>query len=156
VQVAGFKLAGFNHAQTRFALTGSHGTAMCAQCHKRETAQFPSGVGEAVHYKGISADCRACHTDVHLGQLDARCETCHTSTSFAMPSYKHRRAAVAGLFVGRHAALACEACHKTVTDTFPGGRGTAVRFKVDAKCVTCHTDVHRGALGPNCAECHRL
>ena len=41
------------------------------------------------------------------------------------------------------------------TANFPAGRGTAVRFKVDRACVSCHTDIHRGALGPDCANCHR-
>ena len=65
------RLAGFAHAKTTFALTGRHQTAPCAQCHKRETGHLPGGPGTAVRYKGVSTECRACHTDVHLGQLDS-------------------------------------------------------------------------------------
>jgi hypothetical protein len=42
-----------------------------------------------------------------------------------------------------------------VTAVFPSGRGTAVQFKVGTRCVSCHVDVHRGALGDDCGRCHR-
>ena len=40
------------------------------------TGTFPAQQGTAVR-KGIGQQCRACHTDVHLGQLDQRCELSH-------------------------------------------------------------------------------
>jgi hypothetical protein len=55
---------------------------------------------------------------------------------------------------GGHATLACNACHKTETGDFPAGRGTAVRYAVEATCVSCHRDAHRGALGQACETCH--
>mgnify|MGYP000875217433 CR=1 FL=1 len=69
----------------------------------------------------------------------------------------HTFAAVAlsAFFVGRHQKAVCVDCHKSVSGAFPAGRGTAVRFAVDKQCVSCHADIHRGALGPNCAQCHR-
>jgi hypothetical protein len=156
VQIATFGLAEFSHDRTKFPLTGRHQTVACAQCHKRETGQFPAGAGTAVRYKGIATECRACHEDVHLGQLDARCETCHTTASFKLPQYRHLRArSLSEFFVGRHARAICTACHKPATDRFPAGRGIAVRFKIETRCVACHADVHHGALGPQCADCHR-
>lgn len=151
-----FALPSFVHAKTAFALTGKHETTACALCHKPETAPFPAGRGTAVRYKGVGRECRSCHADIHLGQVDAKCETCHTTRAFAIEKYRHRNArTLAGFFVGDHATATCQACHKPATGPFPAGRGTAVRFKVDTTCVNCHTDVHRGALGADCGNCHR-
>ncbi len=156
VQTAGFALPNFSHTTTAFALTGRHQTLTCAQCHKRETGTFPAGAGTAVRFKGLSRECRACHQDVHLGQLGSRCEGCHTTTTFKLPGYRHRNArSLREFFAGSHARAACAACHKPVTGAFPQGHGTAVKFQIETRCVTCHVDKHRGALGSNCIECHR-
>ncbi|MGE3176907.1 MAG: hypothetical protein AB7O32_05530 [Vicinamibacterales bacterium] len=154
---AKFAVPRFEHAKTAFRLTGTHETTACAQCHKVETGAFPSGHGTAVRYRGLGRECRACHQDVHLGQVAATCETCHDTRRFTIERYLHRNAsALTGFFRGAHARADCQACHKSETRQFPAGRGTATRFAVDAGCVSCHTDVHKGALGPDCASCHRL
>jgi hypothetical protein len=150
-----FALTNFSHARTGFQLTGRHETIACAVCHKVETGLFPAGQGTATRLKGIARDCRGCHADVHLGQLQATCETCHTTSSFHLQSYTHRSRSSSGFFTGRHERAACAACHKQQTAQFPAGRGTAVRFQIDQRCVGCHEDIHRGSLGPNCGTCHR-
>lgn len=150
-----FAVPGFLHARTTYPLTGKHQTTACALCHKQETGLFPKGPGTAVRFVGLGRECLSCHQDVHLGQLNTACETCHTTTGFAIERYRHKDPALSSLFVGRHATAGCKDCHKPATANFPAGRGTAVRFKVDNTCVSCHTDVHRGALGPDCANCHR-
>lgn len=157
VAQAKFALPKFPHAKTTFPLTGKHETTACVLCHKRETGAFPKGHGTAVRYKGLGKTCVACHQDVHLGQVEAACETCHTTRAFAIDKYRHRNArTLTDFFAGPHAKATCQACHKPTTGQFPAGRGTAVRFKVDTGCVSCHTDVHKGALGPDCGNCHRL
>ncbi len=156
IETPQFTITPFAHTtKTIFALKGRHSTVACAECHKRETGAFPAKTGTAVRFKGVGTECRACHTDVHLGQLGDRCETCHQEVTFKLHDYKHRGKAVASFFVGKHAAATCEACHKPTTLGVAGRSGTAVKFAVDAKCVSCHTDIHRGALGPNCGTCHR-
>jgi hypothetical protein len=145
----------FSHARTNFPLTGGHASVECARCHKRETGAFPAGSGTAVRLKAVARECSACHADVHLGQLETACDTCHTTASFRLAAYAHRMRSLSGFFVGRHRGPACQACHKPVTGRFPNGTGTAVQFKVGAACVTCHVDVHRGALGSRCSDCHR-
>ncbi|MBS1817966.1 MAG: hypothetical protein JSU08_08560 [Acidobacteria bacterium] len=150
-----FAVPGFSHARTSFALTGKHETAACAVCHKRETGQFPKGPGTAIRFSGLAHECRSCHQDVHLGQLSGACETCHATSSFTIDHYTHKDRTLSSLFVGRHLKATCQDCHKAATTNFPAGRGTAVRFKVERTCVSCHTDIHKGALGPNCATCHR-
>lgn len=157
VLIAKFSTPGFSHnTKTSYALTGRHETTLCASCHKMETGAFPAGSGTARRFKGVATACSACHMDVHLGQLASACETCHATASFRLSQYQHRNVkALPGLFEGSHLRAACAACHKPSTGRFPKGNGTAIRFVVDSKCVSCHTDIHRGSLGPNCGMCHR-
>jgi len=154
--VAGVKFAAdtFTHDRSRFALTGKHQSVDCAQCHKRETGTFPAGPGTAVRLSGMDLSCRSCHADVHLGQVSLTCETCHTTDKFKLTKYTHQHPP-ADFFTGSHLRARCDACHKTVTAQFPAGRGTAVQFKVDAKCVSCHEDPHKGSLGQDCGSCHK-
>ena len=153
---AKFALPAFVHEKTAFQLTGKHTSVACAKCHKSETGAFPAQQGTAVRYNGLGQQCRACHEDVHLGQLDQKCESCHTTQAFHIDKYRHRNArTLTSFFVGRHQKATCVDCHKPSIGAFPAGRGTAVKFAVDTTCVSCHADVHRGALGTNCAQCHR-
>ena len=154
INTAKFALTGFSHDRATFRLTGKHQTVACALCHKRETAVFPNGSATATRLKGISAECATCHADVHLGQIRASCETCHTTGSFKVTNYKHKNPP-ADFFVGRHVGPACDACHTRTTGKFPTGNGTAVRFQIGSTCVSCHKDVHNGALGQDCARCHK-
>lgn len=156
VQTPKFAIPGFAHdTRTAFALTGKHAGVTCTGCHKPETGVFPAGTGTAIRLKGIGQECRSCHADVHLGQIAGRCESCHVTSSFKVASYRHQNRSLSTFFVGKHARAACNDCHKPATAKFPAGTGTAVRFALDSRCVACHTDIHRGSLGPNCANCHR-
>lgn len=154
VEAAKFAADRFSHGRATFALTGKHAAVACAACHKTETAVFPSGRGTAMRLKGTPATCQSCHADVHLGQVGSSCESCHATSSFVVSKYQHRKPA-RDFFAGRHLMAACGACHKTQTRQFPAGRGTAIEFAVSTRCVTCHTDVHRGTLGENCIACHK-
>jgi len=155
LQRAKFAVTDFSHTTTRFALMGRHEFLTCARCHTSESGVFPAGPGTAVRYKGVGTECRACHADVHLGQVSDRCETCHGSETFKVPDYTHTARSVFGFFTGKHATASCADCHKSSTGRFPSATGTAIRFSMNAACVTCHADIHQGALGPNCATCHR-
>jgi hypothetical protein len=155
--VNGLKFAAdrFTHTMTSFALTGAHSKVACAKCHATETAAFPSGPGVAMRLKGIGGACATCHTDVHLGQVSQTCETCHNTDGFAIKKYAHKKPDRA-FFAGPHLKADCTGCHKPATQQFPAGRGTAIKFAVGTACVACHEDIHRGAMGPNCRDCHRL
>jgi hypothetical protein len=150
-----FEITKYQHrrpAATFFA--GGHQKPKCAACHKSVTGPFPSGEGTAVRLTGLATTCQSCHADVHLGQVGAACETCHTVEAFRVTKYQHRRPPP-DFFVGRHLRARCDACHKPVTAEFPSGRGTAVKFTLETRCVACHVDVHRGAMGQDCQQCHR-
>ena len=65
---ANWKTARFDHATTRFPLTGKHEIVKCADCHRD------------AQYKETPKACAACHrkVDKHKGQFGEKCETCHS------------------------------------------------------------------------------
>jgi len=157
VEAATFAVtAGFDHARSKFALGGKHATVPCAKCHRSETGVFPAGTGNATRLTGLATTCAACHADVHRGQLGARCENCHTDRTFAVTAYTHQNPAQRTFFVGAHARATCSSCHTAAGGGSPAGAGAAVRYAITTACTSCHRDVHNGALGPRCADCHRL
>jgi hypothetical protein len=155
VDGARFALVGFSHETTTFPLTGKHAPLLCDACHKKDTRDFPAGRGTATRLTDIGAECVACHTDPHAGQLVVACQTCHTVQTFALSRYTHRnQRALRAFFAGRHLSATCSACHKPTL--INASRTPVPSYRTPTACVGCHTDVHRGALGPNCASCHRL
>lgn len=157
VALAKFAVTGFSHAATRFPLTGKHVAVPCEKCHAVQTGAFPSGSGTARRFTGIGAGCAECHVDQHRGQLDRNCQTCHSTDTFAKPNYTHKNArALRDFFTGRH-VVACASCHKPLMPLpgAPVGAKAAADYKVTTACISCHVDVHKGALGADCAACHR-
>ena len=73
--------------------------------------------------------------------------------TFKIERYTHQRArALTGFFTGRHLTT-CSACHRP-----PAARpaqAPVVAYQVPTTCTACHTDIHRGALGPRCETCHK-
>ena len=135
----------FSHATTKFPLTGKHAPLACEACHKGTPKQLT----------GLSTECAACHQDPHRAQLGQACQTCHTVETFAVTRYTHKNAsALREFFVGRHTSATCAACHKPLLAT-PAGSRPAADYKVSTTCTSCHTDVHRGQLGPACQTCHK-
>lgn len=154
VDVAKFVVSHFNHALTTFALTGKHTAVACEKCHVVATGAFPSGAGTAKRFKGVGTTCASCHEDPHSGQLDRACVTCHTVETFSLPKYEHRNAkSLRSFFTGRH-VTACANCHKPVAGASAGAKASA-NYAVTTTCTSCHADPHRGALGPDCASCHK-
>jgi hypothetical protein len=156
VAAAKFAPVGFSHVRSPFPLKGKHQGLACTACHKRETAAFPSGKGQAVRLKGLGTTCQACHADVHAGQLDPACDTCHSTDTFAIGKYTHRNKALGQFFVGAHLTADCHACHKQTGSTAGDGtRRMVTTFQVGTACTLCHTDPHHGGLGDDCIRCHK-
>jgi hypothetical protein len=154
IALARFAVTGFNHATTKFPLTGKHAPLICEKCHTIETGTFPAGAGTARRFTPIATTCVTCHQDQHRGQLDRNCLTCHTVETFALPKYVHKNAkSMRDFFTGRH-VTACAQCHKPLAGDAAGVK-PAANYKVTTSCISCHTDVHRGALGSDCAACHK-
>jgi hypothetical protein len=131
-----WKDARFDHARTRFALTGRHAEAECRSCHRD-----PS-------FKATPTTCAGCHRNddkLHRGRLGDRCETCHGVRDWKTTTFQHDRDTRYALR-GRHRVARCESCHVTA-----GGRE-----KPATTCAACHRadDKHQGTLGPACGDCH--
>jgi hypothetical protein len=158
IETPGFAARTFAHDATAFPLTGRHAPLACDACHKVETRAFPAGHGTARRFSGIGTACAACHADPHAQQFTVECRSCHTPDTFAIARYTHLNArALRSFFTGRHAAAACAACHKpaSIRRASTGAAAAPTNYRISTTCTACHTDVHRGALGPRCDSCHR-
>jgi hypothetical protein len=151
---ADFTVVGFSHERTRFPLTGAHAPLLCGACHKVETAGFPAGTGRTTRLTGIGTACASCHADPHAGQLAADCGSCHGVETFEISQYTHtNQRALRAFFTGRHLRADCSACHQPVL--LNPSSALVASYRTPTTCVSCHDDVHRGALGPDCLSCHR-
>lgn len=138
---------GFDHARTGFPLSGRHGLASCAQCHRPELA--------------IRRECASCHeADPHAGRLGRQCDRCHTSSAWSdtrnLELHRNTRLPLTGM----HALADCTQCHGRV--------GEREYSAVPADCFACHeTDYRRADVHPNhsgatgsepfprdCGQCH--
>lgn len=126
-----FDQVNFDHnTRTRFPLEGRHLYAQCQSCHQNGK------------YRGISTSCVSCHQDVHRGTLGRDCKKCHTPQSFQQIRFDHNRDSNFPL-TGQHQKVACESCHPNK------------QYKIGLKtCNDCHQDVHQGAFGGQCQQCH--
>ncbi|MFN7989248.1 MAG: cytochrome c3 family protein [Thermoanaerobaculia bacterium] len=174
-----FRGAPFDHAaKTRFPLTGKHAAARCASCHAPTAAGGKAGAASGtakgkgngasgaakangppsvVDFRGLKADCTACHKDPHRGSLGATCATCHGTESFHPKEFRHPR--FPELFAGAHENLACEKCHGG-PKTGPNGRPVPVGERtyrgLSTACASCHKDPHLGQVGTSCESCHSV
>ena len=126
----------FDHdRKTDFALLGAHRKLRCQACHLDEKSD-----------KNIDTSCYSCHRldDSHNKQEGKHCDDCHNETSWVRGvRFDHDLSDFP--LVGQHAAIGCESCH------------LSSEFKnVKTDCNSCHAaaDIHRTALGENCAQCH--
>lgn len=127
---AAWKPSTYDHRQSSFVLEGKHAGVECARCHKDGA------------FAKTPVECSSCHNDPHWGQFTGlSCDECHSARGWAEVRFDHRGT----LFqlAGRHAELACSACH---------GEG---RFRgLSPRCGDCHEDAHLQALGASCERCH--
>jgi hypothetical protein len=129
----------FDHAKTRYPLSGQHARVACQRCHARAETQA-AALASPLHFKGAATECALCHRDPHDGQFAAAasgrtpCERCHATDSLRASRFVHDRDARYRLD-GAHARLACAACHK------PELRGASrvVHYKpLPLTCNGCH------------------
>jgi hypothetical protein len=125
----------FDHAQTRYPLSGSHARVACAPCHRRAE----TGAAARLRFTGVPHACDTCHRDPHQGQFararDAvACERCHTTDNLHASKFDHSRDA-AWRLDGAHARIACAGCHRSEAR----GGVTFVRYKpLPTTCRGCH------------------
>lgn len=122
----------FDHGIAAFPLVGKHGAVACAGCHQTK------------RYKDAPTACADCHRkeDPHRGAYRLDCAACHNPAGWPNWSFDHAKTRFP--IDGRHVGLACDTCHR------PG------RPRPSSSCASCHQsdDVHNGAFGPACDQCH--
>ncbi|MEQ1691852.1 MAG: hypothetical protein ABMA00_11230 [Gemmatimonas sp.] len=139
--------APFDHATTRFALTGNHRAVTCVGCHADNV------------YRGKSMACASCHQvkadattnpNHAAARFASTCESCHTTTAWAGARFDHTQTRFP--LVGQHVPQTCLACH---ADRVYAGKPTV--------CVSCHQRNYDGTTQPNhrqlgfptaCETCH--
>ncbi|MFZ2650720.1 MAG: cytochrome c3 family protein [Burkholderiaceae bacterium] len=134
-----WKVDNFDHARTRFALTGRHLFAKCKDCHVTP------------RHRDAPRECYACHKkdDKHKLKLGERCESCHSTRAWSVWDFDHDKRTPFRLD-GAHRKITCEACHK---DVAPKGKDAA---PLAVNCIACHRrdDAHDGQFGVRCDQCH--
>jgi hypothetical protein len=140
--VDSWRTVNFDHARTRYPLSGRHATVACLPCHKRPDSGAAGGAA-AMRFTALAQACGGCHLDPHEGQFarggTTSCERCHTTSDLEASRFDHSRDAAYRLD-GAHARVACAACHRA--ETRDGAR--FVRYKpLPTTCRGCH-----GPTGP--------
>ncbi len=137
--------AAFDHATSRFPLTGAHRTIACADCHTQG-------------YTGTPADCSSCHQDEYNATRNpdhraagypTTCQNCHSTNSWEGATFQHTTFPLQGA----HRTVACESCHTN------GYAGTP------RDCYSCHRPDYDATTNPNhraanfpttCESCHTV
>ncbi len=140
----------FSHAwDTKFQLSGAHGGVACGTCH----VPTEGGKLASAKFAGLGTDCADCHQDPHGGQFRSTCTRCHSENGWSgrWLAPVHGRKDRFRL-QGRHADLACTACHVPPTE---GGTLAGARFRdLGTRCSQCHEDPHAGEMRHPCSTCH--
>jgi hypothetical protein len=118
-----------------FKLVDAHSQANCAQCHIDQV------------YESTPETCVECHQldDVHQGARGSECGSCHSSVDWQSSEFDHNRETGFEL-MDAHVALSCSGCHL---------QGMTL-VEPPTSCIGCHSaiDVHAGAHGEQCGDCH--
>jgi predicted CXXCH cytochrome family protein len=161
------KADSFDHARTRFRLTGEHRSVGCDGCHRSVVA---SGASFVKFAGTASGECSTCHEEPHEGRMGRGCATCHDTGGWD----RVNGTAVAGRFDhsrtafplnGRHTDTSCTSCHAPTRGRadlhirFAGSRSGSYPKPVATGCAACHADRHAGefsnaAIGTACEGCH--
>jgi hypothetical protein len=161
-QLVRFDSTSFEHAEVDFALEGRHAELGCRECHAAaliSDAAVRKFKGEASAldrtYMGLGTLCTSCHEsdDPHRDQFAERsCDDCHNETEWKRAErFDHGRTRYR--LTGLHREVRCRECHPPFDDSEVAGAllFTGVPY---AGCESCHEDVHRGAMGARCSDCH--
>ena len=117
----------FNHAATKFPLTGKHVDVECLKCHRPDSTATP----RTIRFATKNHLCSDCHKDIHRGQFVAyapdsvtvvgplACDQCHTTNQWKADLFVHNRDARWQLD-GAHSRVACNSCHHPVENSADG------------------------------------
>lgn len=125
--------AGFDHAKTRFVLTGAHRATACEKCHVDHV------------YRGLRfEDCAPCHKFAHRRTMARTCATCHVTERWGAAAQGFDHAKTGFVLAGAHAQVTCAKCHAA-------GVRTALAHD---RCAGCHSNPHRESIRDDCGKCH--
>jgi hypothetical protein len=123
----------------------------CLACH--EEIDWLIAANRGLHGREARSECASCHPE-HGGRDFELIEWRGGDPA----SFDHRRAGFP--LEGKHAALACEKCHRTelhkseVARIREGGLREGSWLGLKTACRDCHEDPHTGRLGQDCETCH--
>ncbi|MGK5087179.1 hypothetical protein WDW86_06440 [Bdellovibrionota bacterium FG-2] len=154
-----FKKTGinFDHASTRFALTGKHESLSCEACHRINEKPVFKFKNQTLNF------CVDCHKNVHLGQMSSStttqaCSQCHSTQTFEKRlEFDHSKTQYP--LKWKHANVDCIKCHLPTLDKFSEKPfRTKSRFQFPTlrtqDCAACHKDPHEARYGKLCLSCH--
>lgn len=142
----------FDHAKTRYPLTGLHPRVACQKCHTPGSDNQPRWVGLSFNA------CADCHTDPHHGSFGQQsCQSCHNTSGWKRVSLenvnqKFDHSKTKYPLQGKHQEVECLQCHSG---------GDFKKPLVFQRCLDCHKDEHNGqfikrADKGECASCHNV
>jgi hypothetical protein len=138
------KLEGMNHCADCHEVGKEISGVKCLTCHLEIKKELDLKRG--YHFAVGGSNCVTCHKD-HMGK-DARI------TVFDRSHFDHTKTGFA--LTGKHATRACDDCHtaKFVKDPEIAKKRRKTALGLNAACISCHEDRHRGVLGTDCNSCH--
>ena len=150
----------FEHSITGYILEGKHASLDCRNCHNSKNIHGAEelkkqSVSIERTYLGLNRDCLSCHFDEHRGQLSKDCSSCHTFAGWKpIVGFDHARTAYP--LTGKHQQVDCLKCHRQVVENGSKADNSYLMFSSvkHNQCSDCHSDAHKGSLGPNCSQCH--
>jgi len=170
--VSAIMLGFFSPVRAQFSpgpLSAAHaaleGATNCTQCHD---------VGREI----AGSKCLGCHTEINTSRgtgggyhstVSARqkCVDCHKehlgrdAKTFAFDPAKFDHDLTGFLLSGKHDRVRCGECHTAKFIRVPAVTELLKKnphetyLGLEARCATCHDDVHKGKFGADCATCHR-
>ena len=82
----------------------------------------------------------------HGDNFNLDCELCHQPTSWTIDvkKVKFDHSKTKFELIGQHKAADCRGCHVSLL----------FDKEINTDCISCHTDIHQGTVGYDCARCH--
>ena len=126
----------FDHATTKFTLTGTHRAVDCAGCHRPPNLEHRL---INVNFSSAPMQCEDCHENQHGMQFSkdgniTRCAECHNTTKWRPSLIDHDKTAFP--LKGAHQNVRCAACHKGVQQI--EGKQVLVYKPTPTQCAACH------------------